>query len=157
MAVRSLPSDVSISVAHAGKALSESFEKRATCEAKQNENWNWLGSISHPKAQQLMRSSDVLINSSRAEGAPNVLFEALSWRLPVLASKIDGHLGVLGSSYPGYFNVGDTKQLRKLLIRCCGDKSFYAELVRCTDSLAKPYAPGNELKCLLAAIAAARK
>jgi len=156
MAVRSLPPEVQIKVAHAGKALTDSLESRATDEAAKNENWSWLGSISHGKGQQLMRSSDVLINSSRAEGAPNVLFEAISWRLPIIASKIDGHQGVLGKQYPGYFTVGDTKGLRKLLIKCCQSKNFYSELVQCIDALARDYAPGNELKSLLSAIAKAR-
>lgn len=152
MAVRKLPCDVSVNVTHVGKALSDSFQLRADRELQQNENWNWLGSVTHAKVQQLMRTSDILINSSRAEGAPNVLFEAISWRLPVIASKIDGHVGVLGKDYRGYFEVGDTRALRELLIRSATDQSYYQGLVLSIDTLAKKYRAGNERKALLNAI-----
>lgn len=157
MAVRKLPRDVSIEVTHAGRALSDSLQRRAQREFKQNANWNWLGSIKYAKVQQLMRKSDVLVNSSRSEGAPNVLFEAISWRLPIIASKIDGHVGVLGSGYRGYFKVGDTAGLQKLLVRCATDAKFYQQLVDSIGMLAKKYRPGNELKALLAAIARIQK
>jgi len=96
MAVRKLPRDVSINVTHAGQALFDSLQHRADRESSQNANWNWLGSVDYGAVQRLMRSSDILVNSSRSEGAPNVLFEAISWRLPIIASRIDGHVGVLG-------------------------------------------------------------
>jgi hypothetical protein len=35
----------------------------------------------------------------------------------ILASRIDGNVGILGEDYPGYFDVGDTKQLAQLLTR----------------------------------------
>lgn len=152
MAVRKLPRNSSIEVTHAGGALSDSFQYRADREMNQNENWNWLGSVEYVKVQQLMRSSDVLVNSSRSEGAPNVLFEAIGWRLPIIASKIDGHVGVLGADYQGYYKVGDTEGLQKLLVRCARDEAFYRQLVSSVDKLAKKYRPGNELKMLRKAI-----
>ena len=152
MAVRKLPRNVSIEVTHVGRALTDSFQNRADRESCQNQNWNWLGSVPFVKVQRLMRSYDVLINSSRAEGAPNVLFEAIGWRLPVIASKIDGHVGILGSDYPGYFKVGDTDGLQKLLVRCAKDEAFYRQLVAAVEKLARKYRPGNELKMLRKAI-----
>lgn len=152
MAVRKLPKNVSIEVTHAGLALSDSLQDRADRELSRNANWNWLGSVPHAKVQRLMRSSDVLINSSRAEGAPNVLFEAIGHRLPIIASRIDGHAGVLGSDYRGYFRVGDTNGLQRLLVRCATDSKFYRQLVSSVDALATKYRPGNELKALLKAI-----
>ena len=152
MAVRKLPRDVSIEVTHAGGALSDSFQVRAERELSQNENWNWLRSVEYAKVQQLMRNSDVLVNSSRSEGAPNVLFEAIGWRLPIIASRIDGHVGVLGADYRGYFKVGDTDGLQKLLVRCARDEAFYRQLVTAVEKLARKYQPGNELKMLQKAI-----
>ena len=99
-----------------------------------------------------MRNSDVLVNSSRSEGAPNVLFEAIGWRLPIIASRIDGHVGVLGADYRGYFKVGDTDGLQKLLVRCARDEAFYRQLVTAVEKLARKYQPGNELKMLQKAI-----
>lgn len=152
MAVRKLPNDVSVNVTHAGKALTEWLQLCADREMRQNANWNWLGSVPHARVQRLMRASHVLVNSSRAEGAPNVLFEAIGWRLPIIASKIDGHVGVLGADYGGYFKVGDTDGLQSLLVRCATDKAFYSQLVSSVERLAKKYRSGNELKSLLSAI-----
>ena len=157
MAVRKLPAGVAVEVTHVGGALSDSLQGRAERELRNNANWNWPGSVPHAKVQQLMRESDVLVNSSRSEGAPNVLFEAIGWRLPIIASKIDGHVGVLGSGYRGYFKVGDTDGLQKLLVRCATDAKFYQQLIDSIDVLAKKYRPGNELKALLAAIARIQK
>ena len=152
MAVRKLPADISITVTHAGNALTDSFQQRAAREDAQNSNWNWLGSVSPSRVEQLMDQSDLLINSSRNEGAPNVLFEAIGFRLPMLVTKIDGHVGVLGNDYPGYFPVGKTEALQKLLRRCLDDKAYYRSLVFHIDALAAKYKSGNELDSLLAAI-----
>ena len=152
MAVRKLPANISIEVTHAGKALDDSFQQRADTEDSQNPNWNWVGSINRSQVDQLMQQSDLLINSSRTEGAPNVLFEAIGYRLPMLVTKIDGHVGVLGTDYPGYFPVGKTESLRRLLLRCLDDKAFYRSLISHVDDLAAKYACGTELNSLLAAI-----
>ncbi len=156
MAVRTLPAGVQIKVSQAGRALTESFEKRSILEQRRNENWEWIGSVPWKQAQRMMQTSDVLVNSSRYEGAPNVLFEAMSWQLPVIATKIDGHVGILGADYPAYFQVGDTKALKNLLMRCHDDKAFYQRLVARVKSLTQKYSPGTELKSLLSAIAFAR-
>lgn len=155
MAIRDLPAGAGIRVTHAGQALNDSFRGRAEREHAENSGWNWRGSLSRNGVDRLMESSDLMVNSSRSEGAPNVLFEAIGFRLPVLATKIDGHVGVLGEGYPGYFRVGDTKALQKLLVRCRRDDAFYRRLVSCIDKLAKKYATGNEQCSLLAAISAA--
>ena len=157
MAVRDLQEGSGIKVTHAGQALNDSFQRRADREHAGNPNWHWRGSLSRKQVDRLMESSDLLINSSRSEGAPNVLFEAIGFRLPVLVTKIDGHVGVLGKGYPGYFSLGDTKALQKLLVRCHQDGGFYRRLVSCVDQLAVKYAAGKEQRSLIAAIRAAKR
>ena len=152
MAVRDFPQDLSVVVKHVGGARTDSFRQRASLESKRNANWNWLGSVEYREAQSLMRSSDLLVNTSRSEGAPNVLFEAIGHRLPIIASKIDGHVGVLGADYRGYFKTGDTSGLQRLLVRCAKDVGFYQQLLSSMDALAKKYRPGSELKSLLNAV-----
>jgi glycosyltransferase involved in cell wall biosynthesis len=151
MAVRDIPTGI-VEVTHAGKALSELLQQRAKRESTKNANWSWLGSVTHEKVQQLMKSSDVLVNSSRIEGAPNVLFEAIRWRLPVIASRIDGHVGVLGNRYKGFFQTGVTQDLHRLLLRCSQHSKFYGELGKSIDRLATKYRQGSEFKSLTSAI-----
>ncbi len=48
--------------------------------------------------------------------------------MPVLASRMDGNVGLLGSDYAGYFPVGDTKALARLLLRLEREPRFVATL-----------------------------
>jgi glycosyltransferase involved in cell wall biosynthesis len=48
--------------------------------------------------------------------------------VPVLASRIDGSVGLLGRDYPGYFPVGDTDSLARLLQRIEADPVFLSQL-----------------------------
>ena len=56
--------------------------------------------------------------------------------MPVLSTRIDGSVGLLGDDYPGYFGVGDESGLAKLLRRVETDAAFLAELRRRCDALA---------------------
>jgi glycosyltransferase involved in cell wall biosynthesis len=50
--------------------------------------------------------------------------------VPVLASKIPGLMGTLGNDYPGYFPIGDTAELARLLLKAETDRAFYHNLKR---------------------------
>ncbi|MDO9466057.1 MAG: TIGR04348 family glycosyltransferase, partial [Thiobacillus sp.] len=62
------------------------------------------------------------------EGGANVICEALAADVPVLASHIPGNIGMLGEDYPGYFPVGDERQLARLMAQAESDPDFYARL-----------------------------
>jgi glycosyltransferase involved in cell wall biosynthesis len=49
--------------------------------------------------------------------------------LPVIASDIEGSVGLLGADYPGYYPVQDTQALRERLLRAETDAGYYAELL----------------------------
>src|SRR5205823_6626067 len=66
--------------------------------------------------------------TSILEGGANVISEALAASVPVVSSRIPGSVGLLGEDYPGYFPVGDTVALAKLLSRAETDSAFYEEL-----------------------------
>jgi len=56
--------------------------------------------------------------------------------VPVLASRIPGSVGILGEDYPGYFLVGDTEHLARLLQRAENDSAFLRLLrLRCAQCL----------------------
>jgi glycosyltransferase involved in cell wall biosynthesis len=71
-----------------------------------------------------------MVLSSLSEGGANVISEAVVGGVPILASRIDGNVGLLGGDYPGYFPVGDTKALARLLQRIETDPRFVARLRR---------------------------
>jgi glycosyltransferase involved in cell wall biosynthesis len=49
-------------------------------------------------------------------------------QVPVLASRIDGNVGLLGRDYDGYFPLGDAKALAGLMQRFCADCAFAEHL-----------------------------
>ena len=46
----------------------------------------------------------------------------------MLASRIDGNVGLLGGDYPGYFSVGDTHAFARLVQRLEHQPQFVARL-----------------------------
>jgi glycosyltransferase involved in cell wall biosynthesis len=83
--------------------------------------------------------------SSRSEGGANVVSEAVAAGVPVLASRIDGSVGLLGRDYPGYFNVGDTAGLARLLHRIETEPSFLARLRAAIARRRNLFRPAREL------------
>jgi glycosyltransferase involved in cell wall biosynthesis len=110
-----------------------------------NPRYRWLGELPRWKALQRLARSRLTIVSSRLEGGPNVVSEALVAGVPVLSSRISGVIGMLGADYPGYFPVGDTQALAELLVRAESDAEFYSRLVaRCRKTAVK-FDPKREL------------
>jgi len=56
----------------------------------------WLGAVPHESMGSLLRSSDVVLNTSTAEGLSNAVLEAMAARRPILARRNDGNLAALG-------------------------------------------------------------
>ena len=146
MAARSLPSSSRIRVLHIGAALSEGMARRAERERVRNPRYQWLGELPHWKTRQQMARSHILSVTSRMEGSCNVLCEALASGVPVVASRISGLIGTLGEDYPGYFELGDTAGLKRLLVRAENDLPFYESLVRHCAEVAPLVSPEREIR-----------
>ena len=74
------------------------------------------------------RRAHVLVHPSRMEGGAHVVIEAVRSGTPVLASRIDGNVGLLGADYDGYFAPGDDAALATLLQRARDDADYAAGL-----------------------------
>jgi putative glycosyltransferase (TIGR04348 family) len=144
LALRRLPASSTIRVHHAGKALSADMAKRARALMRLEPRYRWLGEIPRWQARRLLAHSRLLVLSSRMEGGANVISEAVVDGVPVLASRISGNLGLLGPHYPGYFPVGGTQALSRLLHRVETDASFYARLVQWCERLKPLFEPARE-------------
>ena len=70
--------------------------------------------------------------------------EAIVCGVPVLATRIGGSVGLLGDSYPGYFEPGDTDGLAALLGRAETDAHYYGELLRTGEVLRPKLSPAAE-------------
>ena len=133
MAARYLPSSSRIQIVHVGRALNDDFKKRALAEVSRNPRYRWLGELPYWKTRRILASSHLLALTSTMEGSSNALSEAIASSVPVVASKISGLVGTLGKNYPGYFPVGDTRALARLLQKAESDSDFYRRLkTHCT-------------------------
>jgi putative glycosyltransferase (TIGR04348 family) len=144
MAVRGLPSSSRVTVVHFGRALEEKLGVQAAREQRANPRYHWLGEMPNWKVRKELANSHLLSLTSLMEGSSNVLSEALASAVPVVASKIPGLEGTLGSNYPGYFRVGDTQALARLILRAESDRAFYGKLKAHCKRVAAVVSPKRE-------------
>jgi putative glycosyltransferase (TIGR04348 family) len=116
-AARLLPPDSMVEVTHLGASLDAGLAEEARAETASNPRYRWLGELPQPEALRHLASSHLLAVTSRQEGGANVVSEALASSVPVVSSRIDGSVGLLGADYPGYFEPGDPAGLAELLWR----------------------------------------
>jgi putative glycosyltransferase (TIGR04348 family) len=143
-AARLLPASSHIRIMHIGFAMTKEMEDEARAEMRVNPRYLWIGEQPRWRAHRLLARSDLCILSSLMEGGANILSEALVAHVPVLASKIAGTVGILGEDYPGYFEVGDTRQLARLMIRAETELPFYKQLLQWCERLAPKFLPARE-------------
>jgi len=134
---------------HVGGALSADLGRMAEATAAQCDAYHWLGELAHDAARELLRRSRLLVVPSLMEGGANVIIEAVTSGVPVLASDISGNRGMLGVDYAGYFPVGDAAALARLVERVAGDAAF-DRLLRAQCALRAPlFAPEREKAAVL--------
>jgi len=143
-AARLLPASSRIRILHLGAALDACLAKRARAEQALRARYRWLGDVPRGRAQRILAGSRLLVLTSRLEGGANVISEALAASVPVLSSRIPGSIGILGPGYPGYFAVGDTRALARLLRRAETEPAFYEGLRRCCRRLRPLVDPARE-------------
>ena len=145
MAVRQLPTRSTIEVLHVGRALDTQLAKQAQAEAASNPRYRWVGELPYWMTRRVLARSHLLVITSRMEGSSNVLSEAIASSVPVIASKIPGLMGTLGKEYPGYFPVGDTSELTRLLLKAESHRPFYRSLQRRCARLSSLVQPQREI------------
>jgi len=117
-AAKLLPPDCGIQIDHIGAALDAGLGKAAQTTAALCPHYRWLGALTHTQTLQRIQRAHLLVHTSRMEGGAHVLMEAICSGTPVLASHIDGNLGLLGNDYAGTFTAGDARDLARLLMAC---------------------------------------
>ena len=144
LAARLLPPRSRIRVLHVGKALSADMAERARKEEACNPRYRWFGELPRWRALRVLARSHLMVLSSTMEGGANAISEAIAASVPILASHIDGSVGILGEDYPGLFPVGDTMALAQLLQCAETDATFYQSLLARCQALAPLVHPAHE-------------
>lgn len=133
---------------HVGGILEDAFHDAVKETLDLAPGYRWHGNLPHARTRQLLKRCALLAITSTMEGGANVIIEAVTSGVPVLASGISGNRGMLGDDYDGYFPLGDAAALARLIDRAEADQDFL-ELLRkqCTER-ARLFTPAGEQAAL---------
>ena len=134
---------------HIGGALSAHLGTLAEQTRQETSRYRWLGNLPHAATRQRLKHSHAMVIASRMEGGANVIIEAITSGVPVLASDISGNRGMLGDDYAGYFPVGNAQALAHLIDQTVSDPAFYAQLQRQCAARAHLFLPEREKTAVL--------
>jgi putative glycosyltransferase (TIGR04348 family) len=134
---------------HVGAALDPALGAQAAALAASHPRYRWLGALPHEAARRRIQSAQVLVHASRMEGGAHVVIEALRSGTPVIASRIDGNLGLLGDDWPATFEVGDDAALVRLIAQARDDPAMLADLRRRALARSPSFDPAAERTALL--------
>ncbi len=151
-ALRSLPAESRIRLTHIGNALDQHHTDTMAVVTRDEPRLVWLGGISHAATRQRIKRAHALVIASKMEGGANVIVEAITSGVPVIASDISGNRGMLGDDYPGYFPLGDAAACAKLMQRIETDSAFYKRLCRAAAKRAQHFAPHREAAAIRAVV-----
>ena len=129
---------------HIGAALDPALGVQATSLMAENPRYRWLGGLSHATTRKRIQAAHVLVHPRRMEGGAHVVIEAVRSGTPLLASRIDGNVGLLGENYDGYFPVGDASALATLLQRFRDEPAMLLHLQRQCEERAPLFDPALE-------------
>ncbi len=152
-ALRHLPTDSAIRLLQIGNALDQHHADAMRVVLKHETRLKWLGALDHATTRQRIKRAHLLILASKMEGGANVIVEAITAGVPVIASHISGNRGMLGDDYPGYFPFGDAHACAKLMLRAETDDVFYKRLMRACGKRAQKFAPHREGAAIRACVA----
>lgn len=144
-----------IYIDHIGGPLDTELARAAQDTMQVCPNYRWLGNLPHGATRTRIQRAHVLVHTSKMEGGAHVIMEAVCSGTPVVASFIDGNIGMLGAGYPGYFPLGNSHALANMLTQLQeeivnpkalppGKSSLYTKLTNHCAERAKLFAPNNE-------------
>ncbi|TCV04551.1 putative glycosyltransferase (TIGR04348 family) [Roseateles saccharophilus] len=147
-AARRLAQRPDIRLDHIGTALDPALGAEAAALAAARPQFRWLGGLAHAATRRHIQAAHVLVHASRMEGGAHVVIEAIRSGTPVLASRIDGNLGLLGQAYEGVFDPGDDAALATLIARARDDADMLPRLTAQLAPRAALFAPEAERAAL---------
>ncbi len=135
---------------HIGGVLDPALGDAATAaNAAWPGRYQWLGPLPHADTRQRLKHAHAMAICSRMEGGANVIIEAVTSGVPVLASDISGNRGMLGDDYLGYFPLGDAQALANLIDKSINVPGWYAQLQEQCGRRARLFTPEAEQAALL--------
>ena len=109
-AARLLPADSRVRIEQVGRAYTPDWAERARAEMAANPRYRWRDDVPAAAVRRLLARSHAMAITSLSEGGANVISEAVVAGVPILASRMDGNVGLLGARlsrlFPGRRHKG---------------------------------------------------
>jgi len=86
-----------------------------------------------------IQALDLFVLPSVWEGQPLALLQAVACCVPVLASKIEGNIDVLGADHPGLFDADDAGSLARLMTTALRNPDFPSHLLALQKRVVIPW------------------
>jgi len=137
-----------ILIDHVGGSLDKVLAAEAEATMAACPHYRWLGNRPHEETRRRIQRAHILVHCSRIEGGSHAILEAAACGTPVLASHIDGNIGLLGENYAGYFPWDDARELARLLRECrkeqASPETFRQKLIAQIAARASLFIPSVE-------------
>jgi glycosyltransferase involved in cell wall biosynthesis len=115
-AIHLLPSHENILVTIIGEGPERQNLKSLIRKYNLESTINLRGKIEYSAMPEIMAASDIFILSSRSEGRPNVVAEAVASGLPIVSAGLPGVQGLVVEGINGWlFKTGDSLELSKAI------------------------------------------
>ena len=137
-----------IHITHIGESLDTALADEARALNHTHTNYHWVGMLPHGLTRAAIKRAHVLLHPSIMEGGANVIIEAITSGTPVIASKMSGNIGMLGTDYAGYFPVGDAAALAALLKKCLDEPNTLIRLTTACKARSQLLTPAEETRRL---------
>ncbi len=160
-AVRAIPPKAGVLIDHIGDALDPALALEAEATARACPHYRWLQGLSHQATMQRIQRAHLLVHTSRSEGGAIVISEAIRSNTPVLATRIDGNVGLLGADYGGLVEPDDSAALAALLLQCrseqvAGQPGLLQQWLAQCQQRSALFEPATERQALLQWVSALR-
>lgn len=143
-AARLAPSTSKLRVRLAGSAYDDELAAAVRRESDDNPRFEWLGPLARADALRLLAAASLLAISSRNEGGPAVVPEAIACGVGVMSTDMAAARALLGSEHPGLYAVGDAEALARLVQRAEDEPEFLATLTQRSIDLQPEVRPERE-------------
>lgn len=116
--------DLAVQAYSIGESREEAMSATARKWEQREPRYQWLGNLPHSTTLGWMQKVTATLNTSHLEGGANSVAESIVLGTPVLASRIEGNVGMLGDDYLGYFTPNSPTELAALIQRTLTDSDF---------------------------------
>ncbi|RII83819.1 selenoneine biosynthesis selenosugar synthase SenB [Neopusillimonas maritima] len=120
---RLLKTHPDIYIDHIGKVLDPALGEAAQQTMLEAPNYRWIAGLPHDTVRSRIQRAHLLVHTSEMEGGAHVVMEAVNSGTPVLASDVDGNIGMLGKNYQGYFPFNNANVLAESIKECRATQS----------------------------------